>query len=261
MANSRDNAIVLALHAPETEHTFQELKEIFGQERAVHINKDLYVQSYKLSESFREAVKMIAYSKTMKHPDLTWLSNEDPGFLECHGKNYSEMVYMASNLAFTAGCKKAVFINHLCPFITTQHLEFAFSKISEKNCVLGASPEGRVYLAGFTRENLKIMENFSLWQENYLQEMLEKAKRNKSGVTGMEDLVIIKDEITLKKWLDSKNSSSSVFSEILKNAENGIIKEHHKRKRKEKQEEFKPQQNEETKSGDNGQIKETTEGQ
>ncbi len=262
MSNNRENALILVLHAPETEFIFPQLKDAFGAERALHINKDLYIQAWRLAESFKSAIKIIAYSKTMKHPDLTWLSAEDPGFLECHGKDYSEMAYMASNLAFTTGCKRAVFINHLCPFITEQHLEFAFSKISEKNCVLGSSPEGRVYLAGFSRENLKIMEGFSLWQENYLQEMLEKAKRNKASVTGMEDLTVVKDELTLKNWLEARGSqSSSIFSEILKNAGHSEIREgNHKRKRREKHEKetfaIETPREEEPKAAENGQNSE-----
>lgn len=238
MSNDRENALILVLHAPEAQFVFAQLKEYFGAERALHINNDLYVQTWRLAESFKSAMKIIAYSKTMKHPDLTWLSPDDPGFLECQGKQYWEMAYMASNLAFATGCKKAVFINHLCPFITEQHLNFAFSKISEKNCVLGSSPEGVVYLAGFTRENVKIMEGFSIWQENYLQEMIEKVKKNRASVTGMEDLPIIKDEPSLKTWLEAKGlQSSSIFSELLRNG--GILENkenNHKRKRKERHE-------------------------
>lgn len=234
MANNRDNAIILVLHAPETESVFTEMKESFGAERALHINKDLYSQAYNLANSYGEAIKIIAYSKTMKHPDLTWLSPEDPGFLECHGKSYAEMLIMGASLAFTTGCKKAVYINHLCPFITREHLDFAFSKITEKNCVFGASAEGRVYMAGLTRENMKVLENFSLWQDNFLEEMLEKAKRNKASVTGMEDLVVVRDEASLKRWLEGKNSSS-VFSDILKGAENPFSRENgHRKKRREK---------------------------
>lgn len=230
MANNRDNAVVLVLNAPESDLIPQSLKDAFGSERALHTSKDLYLQAYDIANSFKDAIKIIAYSKTAKYPDLTWLSCEDPGFLECHGKSYSEMLMMAASLAFTTGCRKVVYINHLCPFITQQHIDFAFSKINEKNCVVGASEKGGVYLVGISRENLKILENFDPYRDSFLEEVLEKAKRNKASIIGMEDLVIVKDEATLKTWLEAKSPTSSVFSDILKKVDIS----NHKRKRKEK---------------------------
>ncbi len=230
MANNRDNAVVLVLGAPEDHLIPQGLKDAFGSERSIHISKDLYVQAYTVANSFEGAIKIIAYSKTPKNPDLTWLSSEDPGFLECHGKSYSEMLMMSASLAFTTGCKKVVYINHLCPFITQQHIDFAFSKISEKNCVIGASESGGVYLVGVSRENLKILENFDPYSDNFLDEILEKAKRNKASVLGMEYLLIVKDEANLKTWLESSSPTHSVFSEILKKVDNG----NHKKRKKER---------------------------
>lgn len=210
--NYRKNVVLLIIHAPEEQYTFEELKQVFSSERAVHINKDLYINSYQTAKSHINSIRIIAYSRTTKHPDLTWLSVDDPGFLECNKKSYSSMLSMAMSLAFNTGCERLVYINHLCPYINKEHIDFAFSNISEKNAVIGASNKGEIYMFGTSRENMKLFDNFSPFKENLLSEIIEQAKKNKINITGMEELNLIKDEDSLKKWLENKTMRSAIFT-------------------------------------------------
>jgi len=203
---NRDKGIVLVVHSPEPDTIFNEMKELFGQERAIHISKDLYIKSYQIAESYDKAVKFIAYSKTIKNQDLTWLSHNDPGFLECYNKNYGQMLIDALNLAFNTGVLKAVYINHLCPYIKKEHIEFAFEKANDKNIVIGPSTNGRIYMMGLLREHLKVIDDFNLWRDNLSDEISEKAKKNKLSIINMEELKIIKDEDSLREWMEKKET-------------------------------------------------------
>lgn len=211
--NERENAIILIIHAPETEAVFPEMKEIFGNERAVHINKDLYARAYGTANSYRAAIKVIGYSKTAKNQDLTWLSSEDPGFLECQGRNYSEMLLMTLGLAFNTGAQKAVFVNHMCPYVRKEHIDFAFSKIGEKSVVVGPAQDGRVYLLGLDKENFRMLDHFSLWKDNMLEDIQDAARKHKLSVFTLEELAVIKDEEVLRKWMENKDSEISVFKD------------------------------------------------
>ncbi|PIS47621.1 MAG: hypothetical protein COT17_02515 [Elusimicrobia bacterium CG08_land_8_20_14_0_20_51_18] len=209
--NEREKAVVLVIHAPEMEAVFPEMKEIFGNERAVHINRDLYVRAYSTANSYPGTIKVIGYSKTTKTQDLTWLSSDDPGFLECRGRDYSEMLLMTFALAFNTGAEKAVFINHLCPYVKKEHIDFAFSKIGEKSVVVGPAQDGRVYLLGLDKENYRALESFSLWKDNMLEEVMEKAKKQKLSAFMLEELAVIKDEDMLRKWMENRDNDVSVF--------------------------------------------------
>jgi len=82
MSQKRDNCIILLVDPPEADKISQELKTAFGPERAAHVNSDLLSNAYKLAKGFKNAIFLLSYQKTSRHPDLTWLDQEDPGFLE-----------------------------------------------------------------------------------------------------------------------------------------------------------------------------------
>lgn len=213
MADKRDNALILLVDAPTPEKTGHELKKVFGPERAVHINLDLMHESYRAAKAYGGAILILSYEKSAKHPDLTWLDPEDPGFLEAHGKSYDERVVAAFTLAFFTGAKKAVMINHLCPAIKPEWLDQALSRTDEKTISLGAAQDGSFHMLGLTQDNLRALESVSFSSGRTAEDIAERARRLKLAVHSLPDTYVVRDEETLRKWIDSKESSPSLFKE------------------------------------------------
>jgi hypothetical protein len=92
MAQQRDNCIILLIDAPVPERIAPELISAFGVERAERVNLDLLQNAYKLAKKFKDAILLLSFDKSSRHPDLTWLDSDDPGFLEAKGKNPEERI-------------------------------------------------------------------------------------------------------------------------------------------------------------------------
>lgn len=199
---NRENTIVYIVLAPDVSNTLNELKTSFGVEKAVNINRDLYIKTYKKISSDLHHV-VISYSKSPKYYDLRWLSENEPGFLDFPTTNYNAAFQKVSELAFRIGAKKVVWINHLCPFINIDDISFAFSNISDKNIVIGPAKNKGVYLLGFMINTFKIFENVYPVRENMFDEIIDKLKKNRFSYIELEEKFIVKDDESLKLWVES----------------------------------------------------------
>lgn len=211
MGQKRDNAIILLVDPPEADRISQELKTAFGPERAAHVNSDLLSAAYKLSKNFGEAILILSYAKTARHPDLTWLDPEDPGFLEVKNHNYEDRLQEAFRLAFFTGAKKAVLINHLSPELKAEWLGQAFDAVSDKTVALGANQDGSFYLVGLTQQNLKIFEAPGFSKGKSAEALSERAKKNKLAVFSSPESYSISGEESLLKWMESRETLPPLF--------------------------------------------------
>jgi glycosyltransferase A (GT-A) superfamily protein (DUF2064 family) len=213
MADKRDKVLILLVDAPVPEKTGHDLKKVFGPERAVHINLDMMHESYRAAKAYREAILILSYEKAPKHPDLTWLDPEDPGFLDAKGKSYDERVAAAFRLAFFTGAKKAVMLNHLCPAVKQEWISQALAAIDDRTVALGATQDGSFHILGLTQENLRVLEGVSFSSGRTAEDLAEKARRLKLSVHALPDTYAVRDEETLRKWLDSRENEPSLFKE------------------------------------------------
>ena len=211
MGQNRDNAIILLVDPPEADRISQELKTAFGPERAAHVNSDLLSSAYKLAKNFGEAILILSYAKTPRHPDLTWLDPEDPGFLEVKSRNYEDRLQEAFRLAFFTGAKKAVLINHLSPELKAEWLGQAFDAVSDKTVALGANQDGSFYLIGLTQQNLKIFEAPGFSRGKSAEALGERAKKNKLAVAAAPESYAITGEESLLKWMESRETLPPLF--------------------------------------------------
>ena len=248
MSDKRDNCIILLIEAPVPENINPELRTAFGAERAAHINLDLLQNTYKLAKNFAGASLILSFEKSHRHPDLTWLDSEDPGFLESKGKNLEGRIADAFRLAFNTGAKKALLLNHLSPKVSpvreqpptgtggggippsakntpqrrveppafsngikAEWLSQAFDSVTEKTITLGLNQDSSVYIVGLTQNNLKVLEGISFSSPKTAEEISEKAKKNKLSVFSLPEAAAIKSEDTLRKWIDARDSDPSLF--------------------------------------------------
>ncbi len=213
MGKNRDNCIVLLVDPPEADRINQDLKTAFGPERAAHVNGDLLAAVYKLAKGFQDAILIISYAKSSRHPDLTWLDPEDPGFLEAKSHQYEERLLDALRLSFFTGAKKAVLISHLSPEIKPEWLFQAFDAVNDRTVAIGANQDGTYYLVGLTQPNLRIFETpgFSLGKS--AETLAERARRNKLSVVSTPETYSVTGEESLLKWMESREIIPSVFQQ------------------------------------------------
>jgi len=214
MENKRNNCIILLAEVPEPGKTNCELKTSLGEERALHVSGDLLKNSYALAKNFKDSILLISYEKTSAHPDLTWLDPEDPGFLETKKKTAAEQLTDAFTLAFNAGAKKALFLNHLSPVVKTEWLSQAFDNAGERTISIGRNQDGSFYLLALTKNNLKTISGFSPNAPNTADELSEKAKKNKLAVFITPETFAVKNEETLRTWLETRTQETPLFSTI-----------------------------------------------
>ena len=211
MAKNRNNCIILLVEPPEQEKICQELKTAFGPERAAHVNSDLLVQAYKTLKDFNDAILILSYEKTQHHPDMTWLDQEDPGFLEFKAKPLEERIRDVFQLAFFTGAKKVLLVDHLSPEIKEDWLTQAFEAVNDKTVALGANQEGTFYLLGLTQQNLKILETPGFISSKSAEALAERIKKNKLLLFTTPETYSITSEDSLRRWIESRENAPHFF--------------------------------------------------
>ena len=217
MASQRDNCIILLVEPPLPERLDPEFINAFGAERAIHIHLDLLQNAYKLAKNFKDSVLFLSFGKSPRHPDLTWLDAEDPGFLDAKGKSPEDRIMEAFQLAFNTGAKKALLLSHLAPDVKPEWLYQAFDSVTERTVTLGLNQDGSVYLLGLTINNLKILDlkacpsGLFFRSAKIADEITERARKNKLGIFSLPGACAVTNEEALRKWLDGRNAAPSLF--------------------------------------------------
>jgi glycosyltransferase A (GT-A) superfamily protein (DUF2064 family) len=231
MSQKRDNCIILLVDPPETDKICQEFKTAFGPERAAHVNSDLLTAAYKLAKGFGDAIVLLSYQKTTRHPDLIWLDPEDPGFLEAKSLAAEDRIQDAFRLAFFTGAKKAVLISHLSPELKNEWILQAFEAVSDKAVSIGPNQDGSFYLLGMTQQNMKIFEAPGFSHGKSAENLAERAKKNKLTVFNTPETYSVISEESLLKWMEAKETLPPLFQHRPQAAlqENTESKKHHRR--------------------------------
>lgn len=217
MSSQRDNCIILLVEPPVPERLDPEFVAAFGAERAAHIHLDLLRNAYKLAKNFKGSILLLSFDKSQRHPDLTWLDAEDPGFLEAKGKSQEERILESFRLAFNTGAKKALLLNCLSPEIKPEWLFQTFDSVSEKTVTLGLNEDGSVYLLGLTLNNLRVLDTKNVppglffRSPKLAEDITEHVKRNKLNIFSLPESFAVRNEEALRKWMDSKNAAPSLF--------------------------------------------------
>ena len=221
----KDNCIIFIPDAPVAENIEIELKKIFGIERAIHIYTDLLNRSYETSKNVASASMMISYKKSVNHPNLTWLDEDDPGFLEAKLKNFNERVLSSFGWAFDAGAKKAVLFNCFSPEVKPEWIEQSFNLLSDENIIIGPTDE-KPYLFGIGAKNIDLLEEINFLKSDMFDDICEKAKKNSLKTETLRETYVIRNEESLRKWTELKDSDSLLFKK------KEYQKEHKKRDKK-----------------------------
>jgi glycosyltransferase A (GT-A) superfamily protein (DUF2064 family) len=221
----KDNCLIFIIDAPVSENIDPELKKAFGTERAVHIYIDLLNSSYKTAKTVANTSIIISYKSSGKHPDLTWLDEDDPGFLEAKIKNLNERISTLFQWAFNAGAKKTVLLASSSPEVKPEWIEKSLDLLNKETVAIGPTDE-KPYLFGITADNLDLLEEVNFFTGDLTNDIYEKIKKARLKPESLPKTYTVKGEETLRTWIESKDAGSHIFSQ------KSAPKEHKKRERK-----------------------------
>jgi hypothetical protein len=177
------------------------------------VNGDLLLQAYKTLKGFPNATLLISYEKTTRHPDLTWLDPEDPGFLEFKAKPLDERIHDVFQLAFFTGAKKALIIDHLSPEIKEDWLSQAFGALNDRTVALGSNQDGSFYLLGLTQQNLKLLEAPGFTSGKSAEILTERVKKSKLSLFTTPETYCVNTEDSLRKWMENRETAPHFMAE------------------------------------------------
>ncbi|MCG2726395.1 MAG: DUF2064 domain-containing protein [Elusimicrobia bacterium] len=221
----KDNCLIFIIDAPVSENIRPELKKVFGTERATHIYTDLLNDSYKTAKAVKNTSIIISYKPSGKHPDLTWLDEDDPGFLEAKIKNLNERILSLFNWAFNAGAKKAILLANSSPEVKPEWIEKSFEALNKETVAIGPTDE-TPYLFGITFDNLDLLEEINFFTGDLTDDIYEKIKKHRLKTQSQPKTYTVKEEETLRQWIELKDASSPLFTQ------KDLPKEHKKRDKK-----------------------------
>ncbi len=221
----KDHCLIFIIDAPISENIDPELKKVFGAERAARVYIDLLNNSYKMAKKVSSSSIIISYKNSSKHPDLTWLDEDDPGFSEAKIKNLNERILSLFHWAFNAGAKKAILLANSSPEAKSEWIEKSFELINKETVTLGPTDENP-YLFGIAFNNVNLLKKINFFTGDLTDDIYEKIKQQKLKIQSQPKTYTVNSEETLEKWMKSKDADYHFFSQ--KNEE----KEHPKRDKK-----------------------------
>lgn len=207
---NRKRAVIFVIKPPVLECVDEELKKRFGVERGINIYKDLTVKTYSKIKDSSDYMVMISYFFSKKFPDLRWLDQNEPGYLDVSGNNYITAVLRTAEYAFRVGAENVVWVNPLCPFIEKNDIYTVFSNIKEKQLVIGRALNGGIYIFGVNNETIKSIVLNSPLTDNDFDDTLEKARKFRYTIFEMEPRLLVKDEDSLRKWIESPDFDADI---------------------------------------------------
>lgn len=221
---NRKHGVIMVIQPPLVEMIDSEFKKKFGVERSVSIYRDLAVKTYSKLSNDTNYIIFLSYFFSKKIPDLRWLDSYEPGYIDVSSNSYSEAVLRTAEYALRTGVEKLVWVNLLCPFIEKTDIINVFPNINNKQVVVGHASNGGLYLAGVTQENYKVLSIDSPVSETAYDLTVEKIRKNRLSIFEIGDKIIIKDDDSLKRWVESPEFSmkTEAVSEV----------KHHRKKQK-----------------------------
>lgn len=200
---NRKNAVLFIVIPPAVEYIDDELKKRLGVERSVNIVKDVIIKTYSKITNSPDYIVLISYFFSKRFPDLRWLDVYEPGYLDVSGCDYQTALLKSADYAFRVGAEKVLWINPLVPFIEKTDINLAFSNIKDKQVVLGPASNGGIYLFGGNQEAFKVATIRSMLNDTDFDETVDKIRRSRFLIFEMEQKPIIKDDDSLRKWVET----------------------------------------------------------
>ena len=192
------HALIIFVRNPEPGKVKTRLAATLGDEKALHIYKDLLHHTRSVSRQ-STAHKFVFY-----HNEIDWDDEwNEPDFnkrLQCN-TNLGGKMRRAFKEVFSAGYDKAIIIGSDCFELTTALIESAFLYLDDKDVVIGPASDGGYYLLGMKRMHSCFFSNKQWSTASVYAATLQDAATHGLSITS---LPVLTDVDTEADWLLTK---------------------------------------------------------
>lgn len=192
------HALIIFVRNPEPGRVKTRLAATLGDEKALHIYKDLLNHTRSVSR-LSSAHKFVFY-----HNEIDW---DD----EWNVPDFNKRLQSNSNLGgkmmsafeeiFLADYDKVIIIGSDCFELTTAYIETAFSYLDDKDVVIGPASDGGYYLLGMKRMHSCFFSNKKWSTDSVYTATLQDATLHGLSVAS---LPVLTDVDTEADWLITK---------------------------------------------------------
>ena len=186
-----NNALIIFIKNPVKGKVKTRLAATIGDDMALEIYK-------KLLKHTLDIVEHVAVDKFLFFSDTI---EESIGFVNTpvykviqSGNNLGDKMSNAFERLFKNKYKRIIIIGTDCPGITANILEEAFSKLNDKDVVIGPAVDGGYYLIGVNQEQSNLFDNIEWSTSAVLNSTIGRCKKNNLSYTLLEELSDVDEE-------------------------------------------------------------------
>lgn len=192
------HALIIFVRNPEPGKVKTRLAATLGDEKALHIYKDLLHHTRSVSRQ-STAHKFVFYHNVIDWED-EWNIPDFNKRLQCN-TNLGSKMRKAFEEVFSAGYDKAIIIGSDCFELNTALIESAFLYLDDKDVVIGPASDGGYYLLGMKRMHSCFFSNKQWSTASVYAATLQDAITNGIRITS---LPVLTDVDTEADWLLTK---------------------------------------------------------
>jgi len=192
------HALIIFVRNPEPGRVKTRLAATLGDEKALHIYKDLLNHTRSVSR-LSSAHKFVFY-----HNEIDWDDEWNvPDFnkRQQSNSNLGGKMMSAFEEIFLADYDKVIIIGSDCFELTTAYIETAFSYLDDKDVVIGPASDGGYYLLGMKRMHSCFFSNKKWSTDSVYTATLQDATLHGLSVAS---LPVLTDVDTEADWLITK---------------------------------------------------------
>ena len=186
-----NNALIIFIKNPVKGKVKTRLAATIGDDMALEIYK-------KLLKHTLDIVEHVAVDKFLFFSDTI---EESIGFVNTpvykviqSGNDLGDKMSNAFERLFKNKYKRIIIIGTDCPGITANILEEAFSKLNEKDVVIGPAVDGGYYLIGVKQKQSNLFDNIEWSTSAVLNSTIGRCKKNNLSYTLLEELSDVDEE-------------------------------------------------------------------
>ncbi|MBI4051073.1 MAG: TIGR04282 family arsenosugar biosynthesis glycosyltransferase [Elusimicrobia bacterium] len=195
-----DNLLLIFLKAPVSGKVKTRLALTRGEEEAARIYKEMAQDIFHRFRGLPGISTVVAYERAQEFPDLIWLDEHNPSFVEQEGNGLGERLENAFRWAFALGAKRVAAIGGDSPGLPVDWLTQAFKKLERGHLVLGPAEDGGYYLIGMNHLEPDLFVDIPWSTSQVFNRTLEKIKERGLPFFLLPAYFDVDDEKSLKRW-------------------------------------------------------------
>ncbi|MBI4057417.1 MAG: TIGR04282 family arsenosugar biosynthesis glycosyltransferase [Elusimicrobia bacterium] len=203
-----DNILLLFLKAPVPGKVKTRLASTRGIEEAARLYKGMSAEVYRCVKELPGINMVVAYERAIEFPNLSWLDEKNPNFIDQEGESLGERLENAFRWAFTLGAKRVAALGGDSPGLSSEWIHKAFEGLHTHDLVLGPAEDGGYYLVGLqgrsdsgsNRLESVLFKDVPWSTPQVLKTTLEKSKEMGLRFSLLPVYFDVDDEETLKRW-------------------------------------------------------------